>query len=431
MRIAAAIALPLCLLGAYLLLNRHTSPGSLLRANVPDPAVPSLLRHVLVGISFHFSRKKLVFLKFTLSIVSTWRTKVDVCLITDGEEALQKVLNRWAFPGVRICPFTAPLPSEERSFIGGIERDVAKWALLWAHREVFETQLQTYDHTAFIYLEDDTEISWEALLSWGADAEALAPLGFQRGFFRTEVRHDGREVLLDVGETINMTDWKRTVEVDCRAAPCCQVEDPEVPYWQLREGPPLCQHRHYISMHQPFMGMWLCTRAQLAQFTASPLWHKEVALAANLTDEDNIVYTWNYPERSNAILQLANVPEGFYSASVVPYDPELRILLPIGRVEHERNGYNREIYPEDYLRYPVGMYNETRFLNAKKKRAAKEKQSKARRKRRVKTETVTDGGATTQTKGVDEGDSQGPDNNGDEQRKKTKRTDTDKARPHR
>lgn len=38
------------------------------------------------------------------------------------------------------------------------------------------------------------------------------------------------------------------------------------------------------------------------------------------------------------MLQLVDVPEGFHSANVVPWDPVHRILLPIGRIEHERNG---------------------------------------------------------------------------------------------
>ena len=35
---------------------------------------------------------------------------------------------------------------------------------------------------------------------------ALAPLGFQRGFFRTEISQSGNEVMLDVQELMNMTD---------------------------------------------------------------------------------------------------------------------------------------------------------------------------------------------------------------------------------
>lgn len=38
------------------------------------------------------------------------------------------------------------------------------------------------------------------------------------------------------------------------------------------------------------------------------------------------------------MLQLVDVPEGFVSANVVPWDPVTKHLLPIGRIEHERNG---------------------------------------------------------------------------------------------
>lgn len=48
--------------------------------------------------------------------------------------------------------------------------------------------------------------------------------------------------------------WKRVLEVDCTAGPCCELEDPEAPYWQLREKPRFCQHKHYIALAQTFMG---------------------------------------------------------------------------------------------------------------------------------------------------------------------------------
>ena len=41
-------------------------------------------------------------------------------------------------------------------------------------------------HTAFLYLEDDVFLSWEALLSWAADWEPLAALGLTLGFARVE-----------------------------------------------------------------------------------------------------------------------------------------------------------------------------------------------------------------------------------------------------
>ena len=53
------------------------------------------------------------------------------------------------------------------------------------------------NHTAYVYIEDDTEVLWPALLSWAIDTEALEPLNFQRGFYRTEVGDDGESKMLD------------------------------------------------------------------------------------------------------------------------------------------------------------------------------------------------------------------------------------------
>ena len=37
-----------------------------------------------------------------------------------------------------------------------------------------------------MYVEDDVLVRWDTVLAWAADEALLAPLGFQRGFFRTE-----------------------------------------------------------------------------------------------------------------------------------------------------------------------------------------------------------------------------------------------------
>lgn len=67
----------------------------------------------------------------TLSIIATWPTKVDVCLITDDEVALQNVLDRWAHPGVQICKFSTPIPEEEEWIYKGETINIqANWNLL-------------------------------------------------------------------------------------------------------------------------------------------------------------------------------------------------------------------------------------------------------------------------------------------------------------
>ena len=42
------------------------------------------------------------------------------------------------------------------------------------------------NHTAFMYIEDDDLLLWEAMLAWAQDEAPLAELGFMRAFARTE-----------------------------------------------------------------------------------------------------------------------------------------------------------------------------------------------------------------------------------------------------
>ena len=40
------------------------------------------------------------------------------------------------------------------------------------------------------------------------------------------------------------------------------------------------------------------------------------------------------------MIQFVDAPHGFVSANVVPYDPVLKVLLPVAHIEHTRNGYS-------------------------------------------------------------------------------------------
>jgi hypothetical protein len=54
------------------------------------------------------------------------------------------------------------------------------------------------NYSAYMYIEDDTLVPWPAIVSWAFDTEVLAPLGFIRGFYRTEVDPTtGDVVMLD------------------------------------------------------------------------------------------------------------------------------------------------------------------------------------------------------------------------------------------
>jgi hypothetical protein len=88
-----------------------------------------------------------------------------------------------------------------------------------------------------------------------------------------------------------------------------------------------------MQLSYPFMGMWIATHERLKRYMSHPFWKKENLLQSNYME-------WGYAERSNSGLLWTDVPQGFLTTNLVPYDPTRRILLPIGHVSHERNAYS-------------------------------------------------------------------------------------------
>ena len=91
-----------------------------------------------------------------------------------------------------------------------------------------------------------------------------------------------------------------------------------------------------LQLAQPYMGMWLASHATLTKWMQHDFWDKDTALKAD------IEIGLGYPERSNGMFMLIDVPKGFQTSNLVPYDPIERVLLSEARIFHERNGYSTQ-----------------------------------------------------------------------------------------
>ena len=193
-----------------------------------------------------------------------------------------------------------------------------------------------------MYIEDDTRIPWPTLKSWAEDACMLEPLGFQRGIYRTEVSENtGELVLLDMYTPLNITSYSKVVHVPDNHTACRDSHSLQHSMHSFSLATRVKQahyHRHYLQMIEPYQGLWLATHAKLADFMKSIWWNKETALDAVVPS--GIVAVGGYPERSTWGVQLFDVPQGFDTAMVVPYDPESCTLSPLAEVSHLRNGYS-------------------------------------------------------------------------------------------
>ena len=199
-------------------------------------------------------------------------------------------------------------------------------------------------YTSYMYIEDDTRIPWPTLKSWAEDACMLEPLGFQRGIYRTEVSEStGELVLMDMYTPLNITSYSKVVDVPdnhtaCRGSHSLRhsMQGFSLAMFNVKQAH---YHRHYLQMIEPYQGLWLATHAKLADFMKSIWWDKETAL--NAVIPSGIALVGGYPERSTWGVQLFDVPQGFETALVVPYDPESCTLSPLAEVSHLRNGYSR------------------------------------------------------------------------------------------
>ena len=339
-----------------------------------------LLEHLLVVVSFHWEVTKLIYLEQVLNEVAAYRTKVDVLIVTDRKQAVTSALYSWGRQAERVAnghslavwqadPSLAPPAAAD----GEVVKRQPKYGLLWAHRAAIEHQLRSvgHDYSAVVYIEDDTRLSWPAVVSWALDTEILEPRNMLRCIFRTEVgASDGRPAMLDWIKPLNLNK-ANVLDVQIEKTGSIHGQPTGQPMalsaeggidrsksealcgkLTLRDGLPwsCAPHKWYILPEYPFQGMWAASRTQLDAFMKHPFWKEENALRANLSRP------LGYPERSNGMNLFINVEPGLTSACAVPIVLKKRFshgspaavgllgsevsLAPVSAVEHMRNGYS-------------------------------------------------------------------------------------------
>ena len=119
------------------------------------------------------------------------------------------------------------------------------------------------NHTLFIYMEADLELQWPALQAWAQDEEILAPLGFHRGFVRTEISQWS-------GEIMAFDQTEHTI-VGLEGSPALATRSVHSS-GRPQKGAPATQSNHVVQLKNAYMAMWLASRQQLAACMMAPEW---------------------------------------------------------------------------------------------------------------------------------------------------------------
>ena len=183
-----------------------------------------------------------------------------------------------------------------------------------------------------MYNEDDHLITPQALVSWAIDTELLEPLGFTRGFLRSEYCGGRQQHLNDYcNPDVRLTQGRRKVDRLYTQT----NNNSNATFEHLlntisdKYGSELCPstgkhgtivytpcpiHANFFSPEYSYQGMWLLSHTQLQSFMTHDIW--------NITyckEYIHPIYTWGIRERAASYNVYINIPPGFQHNKVIPF----------------------------------------------------------------------------------------------------------------
>lgn len=182
------------------------------------------------------------------------------------------------------CPGSEVIETEEKP---------GQWLMPWAHKSLLQEFLDS-DHTHFMYLEDDMEITQTNMDYW-LDTQDLFDrngLGFTPGFHRIEKTPAGVPLSMDASARLKV-----------RARPCITVEG-----------------QTFVSLLQPYQAMYIMDRVMAQRHISSRYFHRgehcpEKPLAQDPEQEQKHHLTrllhYGYPESATLGNMFVDVPDGF------------------------------------------------------------------------------------------------------------------------
>jgi hypothetical protein len=218
---------------------------------------------------------KLHYLEIMLHTALSYRSRlVDILLVTDKVEPLRKAVSSLQLP-------------LDVSYVGGVphKQDKSPYWLTWVHRAAIAKAVKAKSYTTVLYMEvrlllfallvkhlatvtqamlycaqDDTRVTWPALVSWAIDTRLLAPWNFSLCFYRTEVDPksgglrlmDYRHGLDVVHNTTNMILDMATLDPARYAQQAHELQNRSCGVHSSGQPLPCHVHRHFVAPDNPF-----------------------------------------------------------------------------------------------------------------------------------------------------------------------------------
>ena len=254
---------------------------------------------VLASVAFMWDPATLGYLVAVLENFETYETNIQVVLVTNDAPALQVYLQYLDLPHVQVRQ------------VHGL-KDLRY--LPRAHFDIVKRAYSTGQFDTYMYVENDVLIPWSSVQAWAHDVEQLQARGFQRGFLRVGADRFGVLVCPDNAPALGSDDaaWRQPAIDLSTYDKIVNVSDSH-------------HVAHFIQLRHSYWAGYILTSEQLQAYMQSNLWAVDVR--------------WGPLEDAACGNQFVNVPSGFDSNTVVPYNPHARQILSSAFVFHLSNKY--------------------------------------------------------------------------------------------
>jgi len=178
------------------------------------------------------------------------------------------------------------------------------YLLTWSHFAVVSAIIShDVSVTHFLYVEDDILIKRKNVVYWIENEKLLRSAGFIPSFLRVEHKEENNSI------------WYST---DCTRV------------YKLSNIPKICidgKKRYFINLPTPYQGMYLLNRELMLEYLLSPTHNPDVG-------------SWGIREKAAQGITFTNVPAGFTSRNLVPFDVDsIDKINPDCLIHHLPNNY--------------------------------------------------------------------------------------------
>lgn len=188
------------------------------------------------------------------------------------------------------------------------------YLLAWSHLDVFRKKIEDETYSHFLYLEDDIKITRENTTYWLEARQKLKKHGFIPGFFRIERNdHDGNFYSSDVMEKMSMYD--------------CPVFNAQ-------------GETSFINIVYPYQGLYLLDRELMNEHLNGPSSNPDFDHS-----DGGLFRIQGHDMRARAAfcLTFVNVPSGFRSRYVLPFNNKSNQIESYCFVHHLPNNYTNNL----------------------------------------------------------------------------------------